>query len=91
MLDSISEPIHTVLQKKPKDNASPQDIDRHNELQRSAMMTVVTLQRMEDSHTCHKFQSMFDTISNDAKLRSLLESVTKESEDSALNALSAMS
>ncbi len=76
VLDALSEPLHSVLCKKPKENASPQDIERHNELQRSAMTTVVVLHRMEDSHTCHKFQSMYENILSDPKLRELLESVT---------------
>lgn len=84
MLDSLSDPLHAVLSKKPKDNASPQDIERHNELQRSAMMTVLVLQRMEDSHTCHKFQGMYESILADAKLRALLESTTTDSESTAL-------
>ena len=33
-----------------------QDVERHNELQRSVMATVAVLRRMEDSHTCPKFQ-----------------------------------
>ena len=37
VLDSLADPISAVLKKKPKDNASPQDVERHNELQRSAM------------------------------------------------------
>lgn len=84
VLDSLSDPLHAVLSKKPKDNASPQDIERHNELQRSAMMTVLVLQRMEDSHTCHKFQGMYESILADAKLRALLESTTTDSESTAL-------
>lgn len=36
VLDSLADPISTVLKKKTKENASPQDIERHNELQRSA-------------------------------------------------------
>jgi hypothetical protein len=31
-------------------------VERHNELQRSVMATVAVLRRMEDSHTCPKFQ-----------------------------------
>jgi len=86
VLDTISEPLNIVLSKKPKENASPQDIERQNELQRTAMMTVVVLHRMEDSHTCLKFQQMFDGMQGDAKLRQLLESVTADSEQSGKSA-----
>ena len=46
VLDSLADPISTVLKKKTKENASPQDIERHNELQRSAMVTVRRVTRL---------------------------------------------
>eukprot|EP00960_Hanusia_phi_P075696 768456-Hanusia_phi.AAC.7 len=55
VLDTLADPLKNVLNKKTKDNASPQDVERHNELQRSAMITVATLNKMHDSNTCHKF------------------------------------
>jgi len=85
VLDSISEPLNIVLSKKAKENASPQDIERLNDLQRAAMMTVVVLHRMEDSHTCLKFQQMFDGMQGDPKLRQLLESVTADSEAAGMS------
>jgi len=85
VLDSISEPLNIVLSKKAKENASPQDIERQNDLQRTAMMTVVVLHKMQDSHTCLKFQQMYDGMQGDAKLRSLLESVTADSEGSGMS------
>ena len=40
VLDSLADPISAVLKKKMKESASPQDVERHNELQRSAMVLV---------------------------------------------------
>jgi len=40
VLDALADPISAVLKKKCKENASPQDVERHNELQRAAMVLV---------------------------------------------------
>jgi cullin-associated NEDD8-dissociated protein 1 len=83
VLDTLSEPLGAVLNKKHKESASPQDIERHNELLRTAMVTVVALRRMHDANTCHKFAAMVDAISQDAKLRALLEAVSSEGDASS--------
>lgn len=85
VLDQISEPLNALLIKKAKENASPQEIERLNELQRTAMMAVVHLHLMEESHTCHKFSQMYEGLNGDTKLRLLLESVTAEVEASNLS------
>jgi len=83
VLDAVSEPLQVVLNKRPKESASPQDIERHNELQRSAIQTVVVLQRMPDTATCLKFQAMYDAILQDAKLRPLIDAVSADGGDPA--------
>jgi len=87
VLDTLADPLKNVLNKKTKDNASPQDVERHNELQRSAMITVATLNKMHDSNTCHKFVSMYESILQDAKLKALLESVSNDTEGSTSAAM----
>lgn len=85
VLDQISEPLNAVLTKRAKENASPQEIERQNELQRTAMLTVVHLYMMEESHTCLKFSQMYESLNADPKLRVVLESVSADTEASALS------
>lgn len=83
VLDLVSEPLQAVLSKRPKESASPQDIERHNELQRSAIQTVVVLHKMPESSTCLKFQAMYDGILQDAKLKALVDSVSTDADGTA--------
>ena len=55
VLDSLADPISAVLKKKPKENASPQDVERHNELQRCAMVTVCTCYLAFNSAQIHEY------------------------------------
>jgi len=55
VLDSLADPISAVLKKKPKENASPQDVERHNELQRCAMVTVCTCNLAFNSAQIHEY------------------------------------
>mmetsp|Transcript_17629 Transcript_17629/g.38279 ORF Transcript_17629/g.38279 Transcript_17629/m.38279 type:complete len:742 (-) Transcript_17629:24-2249(-) len=64
-LDPISEPLDTTMSSKTKDNATKQDVERHEELKRSAMRTIVELTQLQGWQTCLKFQALVDKVQAD--------------------------
>jgi len=54
-LDAVVDPLRATVNATLKDNAVKQQIERHDELVRSAMRAIRALEKMGEADTCHKF------------------------------------
>ena len=79
-LDTMCEPLRLTLTTTLKDNAVKQQIERHNELLRSAMRAVRALEKMPDADTVAKFTELLRVTLRGPKLADKYAAVCAEEE-----------
>jgi cullin-associated NEDD8-dissociated protein 1 len=70
VLDSLVDPLHKTVSFKPKQDAVKQEIDRNEDMIRSALRAIASLNRISGGDCSHKFKNLMNEIS---KLQPLWE------------------
>ncbi|CAJ0582763.1 unnamed protein product, partial [Mesorhabditis spiculigera] len=76
-LDRICEHIKAQLALKSKVNAVKQELDKHEELRRSAIRTLMALKEMPDASRHPQLSEVFNFIHGNAELRELHKAIEK--------------
>jgi len=80
-LDILIEPLRTTITTKVKDNAVKQEVDRNEELVRSALRAVVVISRIPNADQHPKFEEFLRTIKG-GELGDKFETIRSETEAS---------
>mmetsp|Transcript_29072 Transcript_29072/g.74799 ORF Transcript_29072/g.74799 Transcript_29072/m.74799 type:complete len:1233 (+) Transcript_29072:80-3778(+) len=78
MLDAMVEPLRGTLTATLKENAVKQQVERHNELVRSAMRAVRALEKLPDAESVAKFGDLVRTTLKSGKLAERYAAVVAE-------------
>ncbi|KAK6915846.1 TATA-binding protein interacting (TIP20) [Dillenia turbinata] len=63
VLDSLVEPLQKTINFKPKQDAVKQEVDRNEDMIRSALRAIASLNRISGGECSHKFKSLMTEIS----------------------------
>uniref|UniRef100_A0A915M4M9 TATA-binding protein interacting (TIP20) domain-containing protein n=1 Tax=Meloidogyne javanica TaxID=6303 RepID=A0A915M4M9_MELJA len=77
-LDGFCEHIKPQLLSRPKQNAVKQESDKHEELKRSAVRTVLALKRVPNSDRSQKLTDLWDIINTNNELTAMKEMQARE-------------
>jgi cullin-associated NEDD8-dissociated protein 1 len=79
-LDHLIEPLRTTLTFKPPQTAVKQEIERNEELVRSALRSVVAISRIENIETSIKFEEFMRTTVKQGELAEKFEAIRQQEE-----------
>jgi len=82
-LEAMCEPLRLTLTATLKDNAVKQQVERHNELLRSAMRACRALEKLHDAETVAKFVDLLRTTLRGPKLAERYAAICAEDEATA--------
>ncbi|KAL9675175.1 hypothetical protein QQ045_003376 [Rhodiola kirilowii] len=68
VLDSLVEPLQKTINFKPKQDAVKQEVDRNEDMLRSALRAISSLNRISGGDYSHKFKSLISEISKSPSL-----------------------
>lgn len=68
VLDSLVEPLQKTLNYKPKQDAVKQEVDRNEDMIRSALRAIASLNRISGGDCSHKFKNLMSEIAKSAPL-----------------------
>lgn len=78
VLDSLVDPIQKTLNHKPKQDAVKQEVDRNEDMIRSALRAVASLNRISGGDCSLKFKSLMNEILKSPTLKEKYNSITSE-------------
>ncbi|KAF3321511.1 cullin-associated NEDD8-dissociated protein 1-like protein [Carex littledalei] len=78
VLDSLVEPIDKTITHKPKQDAVKQEVDRNEDMIRSALRAIASISRIGGSDCSMKFKNLMSKITGTASLAELFNSVRSE-------------
>lgn len=81
-LDSLVQPLRKTIFARLKKDAVKQELDRHDDLVRSAMRAVASIERMPGSESCIQFKELLDAIKQGEQKERFL-SIRQELENSS--------
>jgi len=80
-LDNLVEPLRTAVTSKPKEAAVKQQVERNDELIRSALRAIVSFTKIEGIESAVKFQDFLRTTVLQSSLNEKFEALQKEQAD----------
>jgi len=80
-IDHLIEPLRQNVLSKPKDSAVKQQVERNDELIRSALRAVAAISKIPDAENSPKFQDFIKSTVSQTGVIDKYEAILKESAD----------
>ncbi|XP_051146886.1 cullin-associated NEDD8-dissociated protein 1 [Andrographis paniculata] len=78
VLDSLVDPLQKTINFKPKQDAVKQEVDRNEDMIRSALRAIASLNRISGGDCSHKFKSLMNEIGKSPALSEKYSSIRNE-------------
>ncbi|KAH6818966.1 cullin-associated and neddylation dissociated [Perilla frutescens var. frutescens] len=78
VLDSLVDPLHKTINFRPKQDAVKQEVDRNEDMIRSALRAIASLNRISGGDCSHKFKNLMNDIAKSQTLSEKYSSIRNE-------------
>ncbi|PIN20655.1 TATA-binding protein-interacting protein [Handroanthus impetiginosus] len=78
VLDSLMDPLQKTINFRPKQDAVKQEVDRNEDMIRSALRAIASLNRISGGDCSHKFKNLMNEISKSQTLSEKYSSIRNE-------------
>lgn len=78
VLDSLVDPLHKTINFRPKQDAVKQEVDRNEDMIRSALRAIASLNRISGGDCSHKFKNLMNEIAKSHTLSEKYSSIRNE-------------
>lgn len=78
VLDSLVDPLQKTINFRPKQDAVKQEVDRNEDMIRSALRAIASLNRISGGDCSHKFKNLMNEIAKSARLSEKYSSIRNE-------------
>ncbi|CAA0840045.1 Cullin-associated NEDD8-dissociated protein 1 [Striga hermonthica] len=78
VLDSLVDPLQKTINFRPKQDAVKQEVDRNEDMIRSALRAIASLNRMSGGDCSHKFKNLMNDIAKSQTLSEKYSSIRNE-------------
>ncbi|XP_057785394.1 cullin-associated NEDD8-dissociated protein 1 [Salvia miltiorrhiza] len=78
VLDSLVDPLHKTINFRPKQDAVKQEVDRNEDMIRSALRAIASLNRISGGDCSHKFKNLMNEIAKSQTLSEKYSSIRNE-------------
>ncbi|KAL1534946.1 Cullin-associated NEDD8-dissociated protein 1 [Salvia divinorum] len=78
VLDSLVDPLHKTINFRPKQDAVKQEVDRNEDMIRSALRVITSLNRISGGDCSHKFKNLMNEIGKSKTLSEKYSSIRNE-------------
>lgn len=78
VLDSLVDPLHKTINFRPKQDAVKQEVDRNEDMIRSALRSIASLNRISGGDCSHKFKNLMNEIAKSHTLSEKYSSIRNE-------------
>ncbi|XP_042065121.1 cullin-associated NEDD8-dissociated protein 1-like [Salvia splendens] len=78
VLDSLVSPLHKTINFRPKQDAVKQEVDRNEDMIRSALRAIASLNRISGGDCSHKFKNLMNEIGKSQTLSEKYSSIRNE-------------